>query len=131
MIESFLKYIQYEKRVSPNTILAYQNDLLQFQNFINENFPDDKIESASYSLIRAWIVNLVELKLTPISVNRKIATLRTYYKYLLRQEVISKDPMTKIRILKTKKKLPGFVKESEMSTTRSQKPNDQSFRQKK
>ena len=117
MIESFLKYIQYEKRVSPNTLLAYQNDLLQFQNFIDENFPDDKIESAPYSLIRSWIVNLVELKLTPISVNRKIATLRTYYKYLLRQEVISKDPMTKIRILKTKKKLPGFVKESEMSIT--------------
>lgn len=117
MIESFLKYLQYEKRVSPNTILAYQTDLEQFQDFISKNFPDSSIQNAEYSLVRSWIVDLVEAGIEPPSVNRKIACLRSYYKHLMRQEVITKDPMIKIRILKTKKKLPSFVKETEMVET--------------
>ena len=117
MIESFLKYLQYEKRVSPNTVLAYQTDLDQFQNFISKNFPDSNIQNAEYSLVRSWIVDLVEAGIEPPSVNRKIACLRSYYKHLMRQEVITKDPMVKIRVLKTKKKLPSFVKETEMAET--------------
>lgn len=115
MTDSFLKYIQFEKRVSPNTVLAYQNDLNQLQDFIQRNYPENYIQTADHSLIRAWIVQLVEAGIEPASVNRKIATLRSFYKYLLRQELIEKDPMMKIRVLKTKKKLPSFIKESEMS----------------
>jgi integrase/recombinase XerC len=129
MIESFLKYLQYEKRVSPNTVLAYQNDLHQFENFIAENFPDSDIQQAEYTLVRSWIVQLVESGLEPPSVNRKIACLRSYYKHLLRQEIITKDPMMKIRVLKTKKKLPSFVKESEIDKTLDQPetPFDDTF----
>ena len=115
MINSFLKYLQYQKRVSPNTILAYQNDLLQLEKFLKQNFPETTTDQADYGLIRAWIVQLVEGKTEPSSINRKIATLRSFYKFLLREEVISKDPMMKIKVLKTKKKLPGFVKENEMA----------------
>jgi integrase/recombinase XerC len=117
MIESFLKYLQYEKRVSAHTVLAYQNDLLQFQKFIADNFPESTLQNVEYSLVRSWIVQLIESGLEPVSVNRKIACLRSYYKHLLRQEVIGKDPMMKIRVLKTKKKLPSFVKESEIEKT--------------
>src|SRR5688572_23460763 len=99
MIESFLKYLQYEKRVSPNTLLAYKKDLLQFEDFLDQNFPDHKIVAADYSVIRAWIVRLIESGNEPSSVNRKIACLRSYYKHLMRQEIITKDPMTKIRVL--------------------------------
>jgi integrase/recombinase XerC len=116
MIDSFLKYLQFEKRVSPNTVISYQNDLLQLEAFLTKTFPDVTAAHADYGTIRSWIVQLVESGLEPVSVNRKIATLRTFYKFLLRQEVISKDPMMKIRVLKTKKKLPSFVKESEMVT---------------
>lgn len=117
MIESFLKYLQFEKRVSPHTLLAYQNDLSKFQEFIAQNFPDVKIEAADYSTIRSWIVQLVESGLDPLSVNRKIACLRSFYKHLMRRELVSKDPMIRIRVLKTKKKLPSFVKEAELNIT--------------
>jgi integrase/recombinase XerC len=114
MIEAFLKYLQYEKRVSRHTTLAYKNDLEQFQSFLQTTFNANNTELADYGMVRSWIISLVESGIGASSVNRKIAALRTYYKYLLRQEVIRKDPMIKIRVLKTKKKLPGFVKESEM-----------------
>lgn len=114
MIDSFLKYLQYEKRVSPHTLLAYQSDLNQLQQFIQQQFQENKIQAADYGLIRAWIVQLVESGIEPSSVNRKIASLRAFYKFLLREEVISKDPMMKIKVLKTKKKLPSFIKESEI-----------------
>jgi len=69
---------------------------------------------ANHGLVRSWVVSLVENDIDAASVNRKIACLRSYYKFLLRQEVIHKDPMSKIKILKTKKKLPHFVQEADM-----------------
>ncbi len=114
MVETFLKYLQYEKRVSRHTLTAYQNDLDQFQAFIQEVFPDHSPETADYGIVRSWIIQLVDSGIKPTSVNRKIASLKTFYKFLMRQEVIKKNPMTKIRVLKTQKRLPSFVKEAEM-----------------
>jgi integrase/recombinase XerC len=117
MIDSFLKYLQFEKRVSVHTLLAYQNDLRQFSSYLTNTFELTTPESADHGMIRSWIIDLVDEKLDPLSVNRKIACLRSFFKYLQRQEVIAKDPMLKIRILKTSKKLPAFVKESDMLET--------------
>lgn len=114
MIASFLKYLQFEKRVSLHTVIAYQTDLEQFKEFIIQTFPDYTIQTADYGIIRSWIIQLVESELEATSVNRKIACLRSYYKHLRRQAIIDSDPMIKIRILKTSKKLPGFIKESEI-----------------
>ncbi len=114
MVETFLKYLQYEKRVSKHTLTAYQNDLDQFQAFIQEVFPDHSPETADYGIVRSWIIQLVDSGIKATSVNRKIASLKTFYKFLMRQEVIKKNPMTKIRVLKTQKRLPSFVKEAEM-----------------
>lgn len=114
MIDSFLKYLQFEKRVSRHTLLAYKTDLQQFSAFIQNTFAELKPEAADYGMIRSWIINLVEGKIEALSVNRKIACLRSFYKFLLRQECISKDPMLKIKGLKTKKQLPSFVKEGDM-----------------
>jgi integrase/recombinase XerC len=114
MIESFLKYLQFEKRVSPNTLLAYKKDLEQFQEFTNQAFDGEKIDQTNYGIVRSWIVQLVDAKTKASSVNRKIASLRAFYKFLLRREIISKDPMSKIRPLKTSKRLPSFVKEADM-----------------
>jgi len=113
MIDSFLKYIQFEKRYSPQTVISYATDLHQFQTFLTEEFLGTLIADANYGLVRSWIVKLVEQKLDPTSINRKIASLRSFYKFLLRQEVISQDPMQKIKILKTAKKLPHFVSEAD------------------
>lgn len=114
MVSSFIKYLQYEKRFSSHTLLAYKTDLGQFENFLKSTFPEYKTEHADYGVIRAWIVQLVETGIDGLSINRKIASLRSYFKFLLRQEVISKDPMLKIKVLKTRKKLPHFVNEPDM-----------------
>jgi integrase/recombinase XerC len=115
MIEAFLKYLRFQKRVSDHTLLAYQKDLAQLGTYLAENFPDDTVEQANYGHLRAWLVTLVDADLQPVSVNRKIATLRSFYKFLLRQEKITKDPTAKIRVLKTRKKLPSFIKVSEIN----------------
>jgi integrase/recombinase XerC len=114
MIESFLKYLQFEKRASSHTVLAYQNDLAQFSKFLELTFHETLTQNAEHGMIRSWIISLVEEGLDASSVNRKIACLRTFFKFLLRMGKISKDPTTKVRILKTKKKLPSFVKEGDM-----------------
>lgn len=113
MVDSFLKYIQFEKRYSPKTVLSYKTDLLQFGNYLTKEFTGTSTQEANYGLVRSWIVSLVEENFDSLSINRKIACLRSYYKFLLRQEIITQDPMVKIRVLKTKKKLPHFVNEQD------------------
>jgi integrase/recombinase XerC len=114
MIEQFLKYLQYEKRVSAHTTLAYKTDLAQFSKFLKDTYDDHPIESVTYGMVRSWIITLVDSKLSATSVNRKIASLKTFYKFLMRQQIIDKNPMQKIRVLKTQKRLPSFVNEGEM-----------------
>lgn len=115
MVDSFFKYLQFEKRYSPRTITSYQTDIHQFSKFLEETYEEKNPELATYATIRSWIVNLVESKIEPRSINRKIACLRSFYKFCLKQEAIEKDPMQKIKILKTQKKLPHFVHEEDMT----------------
>jgi integrase/recombinase XerC len=115
MRDSFFKYLQFEKRLSQNTLKAYENDLEQFSNFINSNFPESNIEESDYNVIRSWVISLIDNGIVPTSVNRKIAALRTYFKFLQSRGVITRDPMTKINALKTSRKLPSFVKENDMN----------------
>ncbi|MCK6616860.1 MAG: tyrosine-type recombinase/integrase [Cyclobacteriaceae bacterium] len=116
MVDSFLNYLQFEKRVSKHTLTAYQTDLSQFTEFINLTFPEVKPEHADYGTIRSWIIQVVEQGAKATSVNRKIASLRTFYKFLLREQVIAKNPMLKIRVLKTEKRLPSFIQEKEIAS---------------
>jgi integrase/recombinase XerC len=114
-IESFLKYLQFEKRYSAHTTKSYQTDLTQFSEYLKSQY-ELKPHEATHGTIRSWIVQLSEEKLDASSINRKIACLRSYYKFLMREETITESPMTKVKILKTKKKLPHFVKEPDMVT---------------
>ncbi len=114
MRDSFFKYIRFEKRLSQNTLKAYENDLEQFSDFIQSNFPESNTETCDYNVIRSWVISLVDNGIGSTSVNRKIAALRTYFKFLQRREIITKDPMAKINALKTSRKLPSFVKENDM-----------------
>lgn len=116
MKESFLKYLRYEKRVSANTLLSYETDLQQFEDFINQTFPEENIVHAGYGTVRAWIIHLVDLGQQATSINRKIACLRSFYKFLRVREVVDNDPMARIRVLKSGKKLPVFVREQDMIT---------------
>jgi len=114
MIDSFLKYLTYEKRSSRHTIQSYKTDLLQFESFIQIHYDPNKIVHADHRMIRDWMVSLVELGYSSRSINRKIASLRSYYKFLLKRNHLTKDPTQKIRILKSGKKIPHFVKEDEI-----------------
>jgi len=111
MTDSFINYLEFEKRASRHTVLAYQKDLAQFGEFFMLSFAKEDISTADHPEIRAWIIDLVDQGLSATSVNRKIATLRSFYKFLMRSEEITKDPTYKIRSLKTPKRLPEFVQE--------------------
>ncbi len=116
MIKSFLKYLEYERRYSSHTITSYENDLLQFQSFLKKNFQTENLKEANHGILRAWLVDLSEEKIQPTSINRKIAALRSFYKYLLKHDHITQDPTWKLKTLKTPRKIPHFVDESEMNT---------------
>ena len=110
----FLQHIRYEKRLSHHTLTAYASDLEQFCTFLTAECAVEQPERADFRHIRSWIVSLVEAGLDKSSVNRKIATLRAFYGFLLRRQVISLDPMTKIQALKASKRLPQYVEEKPM-----------------
>ena len=115
IVEGFLNYIGKEKRFSAHTLVAYSKDLNQFQHHITENLEIASITEVDHHDIRSWIVSILEdAKLQPTSVNRKISCLRSFYKYLMRNEIVVKNPMSKITSLKTKKKLPLFLEQSQM-----------------
>ncbi len=112
----FLQHIRYEKRLSHHTLVAYENDLLQFTEFLQEQHQSTPPEQSDHLLVRSWIVHLVESGLDKSTVNRKIATLRAFFGFLLRRKQISVDPMQKVVALKMSKKLPTFVEEKPMAT---------------
>lgn len=111
--ELFIKYLTYEKRFSLHTVSAYKNDLKQFFEFCEISSNESQIIS-NHKIIRSWIVKLMEEKYSPRSVNRKISTLKTYYKFLLREGKIQSNPLDKIITPKTYKKLPVFASEENM-----------------
>ena len=113
--ELFLNHLKYEKRYSQNTLTAYENDLDQFVLFGKKLVEDFCVEEVDYHLIRQWIVSLMDNGISAKSVNRKISTLKTFFKFLMREGVIEKNPTDKIAIPKMGKKLPVFVQEKEMN----------------
>ena len=127
MIDSFLKYLEYEKRLSHHTVSAYNTDLQQFRQHILNIFSESDAAKANYGMVRSWIVDLVESGIDALSVNRKIACLRSFYKFLLRQESIAADPTLRIKSLKTKKQLPDFVKEKDLISLLNSVQTDGTF----
>ena len=115
LVNFFLEHLQIERRLSPYTLRSYQTDLLQFSSFISEEFtPEKSIVDLNSKEIRLWLVYLANQSLDNRSINRKLATLRTFYKYLQRTGKAIENPMISIKMVKTSKKLPQFLRESEM-----------------
>ena len=111
----FLKYLQFEKRFSVNTVKSYENDLRQFNEFTEIEFNQEGIRQINEKNIRAWIVSLMEKDFSSISINRKISTLKTFFKFLLREGYIKSNPMDKVVSPKNAKKLPVFVEEKQIN----------------
>ena len=114
LINSFLDYLHLECNYSDKTILAYQKDVEQFMVFIQEQMFISSPTDVTSELIREWIVSLMDKGYTASSVNRKLSTLRSFYKYLLRKRLIENDPLRKVVAPKKRKSLPVFVKEGDM-----------------
>ena len=105
LIEKFIDYLQIEKNYSSNTLSAYKKDLIEFKSFINENFEKYPIEHAEYRAIRLWIVELVNKNLSNRSINRKVSSLKSFYKFLVKTDTISSSPLLAHSPLKQSKKI--------------------------
>ncbi|WP_294537894.1 tyrosine recombinase XerC [uncultured Bacteroides sp.] len=114
LIDSFLDYLRYERCYSEKTVLAYGNDLAQIQDFIQEIYGKFNPVEVDVEQVREWIVSLMDKGYTSTSVNRKLSSLRAFYKFLLKRGEISVDPLLKLKGPKNKKPLPVFLKESDM-----------------
>jgi integrase/recombinase XerC len=115
MLDNFILYLTTEKRYSQHTVGAYERDLTQFINYA-EVKKISEFNELSATFIRGWIVQLFEHKRTAKSINRKLAALRTFYKWLRKEELATINPMAKIQGPKNEKRLPAFAKESELQT---------------
>jgi integrase/recombinase XerC len=113
--DDFLKYLQYEKRYSKHTLVAYRTDLDQFIHFMNKMNGDFDVKGVTKKHIRSWIVELMESGVSARSVNRKITTLKSFYKYLLREGVLEVNPVQLVITPKVAKKLPFFVPEDDLN----------------
>lgn len=116
MIEPFLEYLAFEKRSSEHTVISYRTDLDQFRKYLLFQYELDKPETATPVMLRSWIVSLMEEKLNPTSINRKMASLRSYYGFLRRRKYITKDPSGILSSMKMRRKLPAFVDEKAMES---------------
>ncbi|MCH5329051.1 MAG: tyrosine recombinase XerC [Coprobacter sp.] len=114
LIESFLRYIRYEKNYSFHTVLSYKNDLFQFRDFVTAETGTFAPQRVDRDLVRNWVVALVEAGETARTVSRKVSALRSFFKYLVVRKEVSDTPVRDIQLPKIRKRLPSFVKQDEM-----------------
>lgn len=114
--ESFINYLKYEKRYSPHTVIAYRKDLDQFVLFITERVGEFNVKEVGSKLVRNWVVALMEEKLSPRSVNRKVTTVKSFFKYLMKDQIVEVNPAVNIPLPKIRKKLPNFVGEEALNS---------------
>jgi integrase/recombinase XerC len=113
--ESFLQYLQIEKRYSPHTVRSYSNDLDQFYSFLSSQGLSPDPESVTSFDIRGWIVSMIDNNYSTVSVHRKISCLRVFFRYLRKEGKIKADPLEKVVLPKRKKSLPVFVEEEALN----------------
>tara|TARA_R110002167_G_scaffold59804_2_gene169374 strand:- start:344 stop:1234 length:891 start_codon:yes stop_codon:yes gene_type:complete len=126
-LRAFLDYLSLEKNYSKHTTLAYKTDIEAFITFCEKEFQIDQIETIAYTVIRSWVVELVDQGLSNRSINRKVAALKAYYKFLLGIGQITVNPLSKHKALKTSKKIEIPFSEREMESVLSQIPYTKDF----
>ncbi len=112
--ESFISYMKYEKRFSSHTVVAYKKDLDQFVLYCTEMIGEFNVKKVDSVLIRSWIVRLMEQQLTPRSVNRKVSTVKAFFRFLMKNEIVEINPAVNLTLPKVRKKLPVFVEENNL-----------------
>ncbi|MFT6849215.1 MAG: integrase/recombinase XerC [Sphingobacteriales bacterium] len=113
--KSFFTFLEFEKRYSLHTIKAYESDLKQFSDFSGEVFEVSSFVEVTHSIVRSWIVSLMDQDVAARSIHRKISTLQSYFNFLIREKQVEKNPMTKVQRPKVGRKLPSFVEEEQLN----------------
>ena len=127
-VKSFLEYLLYELNRSENTIIAYRTDLEEFERYLKKNNAEADFAKVDANKVRSWVVSLMdEGKCSAASVNRKLSSLRSFYRFLLRRGLVKVDPMLKVVGPKKKKPLPSFVREEDMNRLLDDVPFDGGF----
>ena len=115
-LASFLKYLEFEKRYSPHTIISYQNDIQQFEAFLSIQYNSQDWKEVSPGMVRSWMVQLAESGMANRSINRKLSALQTFVKYLMKRNYLDKNPLRKVVSPKVGKRLPAYIQEGQMKT---------------
>jgi integrase/recombinase XerC len=113
-VQSFLDYLKFEKRYSQHTIISYQNDLEQFFSYLTGQYQSPPLPEIAPAFVRSWLAEMKNDKMTAKSINRKISTLKSFFKYHLKIGTVQATPMWSVIAPKISKRLPEFVKESDM-----------------
>ena len=126
IVESFLRYLQYEKNYSSHTVESYSNDISQFKSFV---FGDETLDPKSVDSVwvRRWMVSLMNEGYSPLSVNRKLSSLKSFFKYLCKYKYIDTSPVKNLRGPKVNKPLPHFVKDLDMNKLLSEWEGEDPF----
>lgn len=114
LVESFLRYIRYEKNLSTHTVLSYKNDLFQFKTFLENLEPGCELQQVVPEQVREWIASLSEVGLSARSISRKISALRAFYRYLVAQSVVAGSPVKELRVPKVRKAIPVYLRSDTM-----------------
>ncbi len=112
-VSEFLNYLSFQKRYSVHTVIAYRTDLEFFFAFILLEYPDTSLPEISSSMVRTWLASLKEKNESSRTINRKISSLKAFFKYQLRSETITSSPVATVHSLKTSRKLPSYIEEKE------------------
>ncbi len=127
-VTDFLQYLRFEKRYSPHTLTAYTKDISQFLEFLDNQFSIDNIEPVTHFHIRSWLAGLKDEQHTERSINRKISTLNSFYKYMMRLHGVKKNPVRQLHALKAPKRLPVYLKEQETEYLLEEVQFDEGFK---
>lgn len=113
-LNAFLAYLQFEKRYSIHTITAYSNDLIQFFDFVETQYEGIPFTHLTGTMVRSWLASMKEVEMTGKTLNRKISSLKSFFKYQIQQGQLVKSPMETVISPKISKRLPAFVAENDM-----------------
>ena len=115
-VQSFIQYLQFEKRYSPHTVISYQTDLDQFFAFLTSQYDAPSLSAITPGFVRSWLAEMRGEEMTPKSLNRKISSLKSFFKLQMKMGEVKQSPMATIVSPKVGKRLPSFVAENDMET---------------
>lgn len=127
-IQDFLQYLRFEKRYSRHTVIAYQTDLEQFSLYITAQFAIDNPALLTHFHIRSWLATLKEEEQTPRTINRKMSSLNSFYKYLLKQQLVDNNPVRQLHAMRLPERLPVYLKENETERLLEELQFDEGFK---